>query len=67
MPIHRLLENQAFTPDEIAVLVGAFEAALGRLGLADREDPMTEIIELAQQGVRGSERLCEQTVQAITN
>ena len=62
MPIHRLLKNHAFGPDEITVLTSAFEDALRRLRLADRADPATEvvakkIIELAQQGERDPTRL----------
>ncbi len=62
MPIHRLLEKQAFGPDEIRVLVTAFEGALRTLRLVDRTDPAAEtvakkIIELAQQGERDPERL----------
>ena len=55
MPIHRLLKNHSFGPDEIAILTSAFDDALRRLRLADQADPATEvvarkIIELAQQG-----------------
>ncbi len=67
MPIHRLFEDNAFDPDEIAVMVTAFEDALRELGLVDREDPATtivakRIIELAKQGERDPARLCEGAV-----
>jgi hypothetical protein len=60
MPIHRMLANHAFGPDEITVLTSAFDDALRRLRLADRTDPATEvvvkkIIELAQRGERDDE------------
>ena len=69
MPIRRLLENHVFGPDEITVLTTAFEDTLRALRLADRADPVTEIIarkiiELAEQGERGTaaargfQRLC---------
>jgi hypothetical protein len=70
MTIHRLLHNAAFGPEEIAVLVGAYEEALRELGLAHRADPATEIvatkiIELAQRGERDRVRLCEQAVALV--
>ena len=72
MPIHRLLKNHAFGPDEIAILTSAFDDALRRLRLADRADPATEvvarkIIELAQQGERDPTRLSERAIQALTS
>jgi hypothetical protein len=49
----------------------AFEAALGKLGLVDRTDPMTTevvklIIEFAKQGERNPERLCALAVQQLS-
>jgi hypothetical protein len=57
MPIIRLLEREAFNPEDITVLVAAFEDALSTLGLVNRADPITElvamkIIECAQTGER---------------
>ena len=71
MPIHRLLKNHAFGPDEITILTSAFDDALRRLRLADRADPATEvvarkIIELAQQGERDPTRLSERAIQALS-
>jgi hypothetical protein len=71
VPIHRLLEKQSFGPDEIRVLVIAFEGALRALRLVDRPDPATEIvakkiIELAQQGERDPDRLRERAVQSLS-
>jgi hypothetical protein len=71
MPIHRLLEKHAFGPDEIRVLTSAFDEALRKLGLADRADPVVEvvarkIIELAQQGERDPTRLSERAIQALS-
>jgi hypothetical protein len=71
MPIHRLLENHAFGPDEIRVLTSAFDDVLRKLDLADRADPVTEvvarkIIELAQQGERDPIRLSERAVLALS-
>jgi hypothetical protein len=52
----------AFDPDDIKVLVTAFEGALQKLGLVQRTDPTTtlvakRIISLAQQGERDPIRL----------
>jgi hypothetical protein len=57
MPIYRLLQNSPLGPDEIAILTDAYEQTLGKLSLADRNDPVKEtvakkIIELGQRGVR---------------
>jgi hypothetical protein len=44
VPIRAILENDypsAFGPEDIANLTAAFEAALSKLGLVDRKDPMT--------------------------
>jgi hypothetical protein len=56
MPITRLLQDTAFGPDEIAVLVAAYEDALRALSLVNRTDLATEmvakkIIELAKESV----------------
>jgi len=43
VPIRALLENDyrsAFGPEDIPNLAGAFDAALSKLGLVDRQDPM---------------------------
>jgi hypothetical protein len=47
----------------------SFDAALGKLGLVDRTDPIAmevakSIIEFAKQGERDPERLCALTLQA---
>ena len=69
MPLHRLLDDHAFGPDEIVILTTAFERALKALRLIDRSDPATEIvarkiIQLAGQGVRDPELLLQRTVQS---
>jgi hypothetical protein len=56
MPITRLLQNASFGPDDIRVLVRAFDEALCTLRV-DRNGPVAEalakkIIELAQHGER---------------
>jgi hypothetical protein len=44
MPIHELVKQHAFAPEEIKVLVTAFEAALQELQLKDRSDPATMLV-----------------------
>jgi hypothetical protein len=71
MPLHRLLDNHAFGPDEIVILTTAFEGALKTLRLVDRTDPATEIvarkiIQLAGEGVRDPEHLLQLTVQSLS-
>jgi hypothetical protein len=68
MPIRELLKTQSFGPDDIEVIVSAFEEALRELGLVDRTDPATHLVakrisELAQQGERDPIRLREAAVQ----
>jgi hypothetical protein len=63
-------QQQSFGPDEIKVLLTAFEEALRELRLVDRTDPATQlvakrIIELAQQGERDPIRLREGAVKGI--
>jgi hypothetical protein len=62
MAIYRLLQNAAFEPAAIQVMTAAYEDACRVLRLADRTDPLTElvakkIIEIAQTGERDPIRL----------
>jgi hypothetical protein len=58
MTIHNLFKNAPFGPEEIKILVAAYEETLRTLGLKQRDDdPLTElvakkIIAIAQTGVR---------------
>jgi len=70
VPIRLLLENSSFDPEEIAMLVAAFEDCLRALGLADRADGATEIvareiIALAKQGERDPARLRDAALQSL--
>ena len=60
--------TSSFDPEDIAKLSAAFEAALRKLGLADRSDPAAMavaklIIEFAKAGERDPERLCARALQ----
>jgi hypothetical protein len=67
VPIRAMLANEygpSFQPEEIASLTAAFDAALNKLGLVDRQDPVTMtvaklIIQLAKDGERDPEKLCD--------
>jgi hypothetical protein len=47
MAIYRLIANGSFGLAEIRTMTAAYEAALVDLGLADRDDPITEIVATA--------------------
>jgi hypothetical protein len=70
MSVHQLFHKTAFSPEEIAVLVTAYEATLKKLGLVDRDDPLArmiakKIIELAERGVRESEQVIAMTMSEV--
>ena len=71
VPIRAILENDhAFGPEDIANLTTAFDAALTRLGLIDRRDPLTTvvakaIIQLAKEGERDPKKLCAGAVSIL--
>ena len=44
MAIYRLIANGSFGPDEIKVMTAAYEDALLDLRVANRDDPITELI-----------------------
>ena len=63
MAIYRLLQGQAFGPEDIEHISAAYEAALNALRLTNRTDPITElvakrIIAIAQTGVLDPNMLC---------
>jgi hypothetical protein len=72
MPVIRLLEEvpTVFDPEEVKVMVGAYEKACTALGLVDRNDPITEllakkIIEAAQTGERDPLRIFQMAIDAL--
>ena len=67
MAIYRLLQKTAFTPEDIALLVQAYEDCLRVLNLTDQPDSKTEavaraVIEIAQTGVRDPVQIQERVV-----
>jgi hypothetical protein len=73
VPIRELIDRKygpVFEPDDVASLVAGYEAVLRKLGLVDRTDPMAVtvaklIIELAQDGERDPEQLCNRAVKLL--
>jgi len=68
--IYRLLQGAGFDEEAVKAMTTAYEAVLPELGLADRADPLTDlvarkIIALARTGERDPERLCELVVKEI--
>ncbi len=70
MPIRQLLERSAFPPEEVERIAAAYEAALRKLGLVDRNDPVTEIvakkvIQLARAGITDRAEICRRVVREL--
>jgi hypothetical protein len=71
MPIRRLLEhNDAFSPEDVQVLLEAFDDTLRALNLTDRERPLTMtvaklIIDFAKEGERDPDRLRDLVVKSL--
>jgi len=70
MPIYRLLQNSPLGPEEISMLADAYNEAMKKLGLVDRNDPVAEIvakkvIELGQRGIRESKQLSDLAVKEL--
>jgi hypothetical protein len=64
MPLTSFLKGTAFDPEATRAMGVAFEKACAALRLADRTDPVVElvakrIIVLAKAGERNPDRLCE--------
>jgi hypothetical protein len=62
MPILRILQNSPLRPEDLRILVAAYERTLQALGLKDRSDPITElvakkIIEIGQTGLRDPKQI----------
>ena len=62
----------AFTPEDVRVLIAAFEDTLRELDLADREDPITlivakHVIECAKEGERDPTRLRDLAMKCVTS
>ena len=72
MAIYRLLRESTFEPEALEAMGRAYENLLGDLGLADRNDPFTEIIakeviQVASRGVRNTTEIRAQVLAALGN
>jgi hypothetical protein len=70
MAIYRIFKTMAFEPEAIARMSVAYEEALRLLQIADRQDPITElvarkIIEVASNGERDPAKICEQALRGL--
>ena len=70
MAIYRLIASGTFGPDEIRVMVAAYEAALLDLHLTDRNDPLTEliarsIVNITAIGERDLQKVMERALNAL--
>jgi hypothetical protein len=70
MPLTRFLGGTAFGPDQIAVMVAAYEGAMGELNFSG-PDPGAEtlaktIAALAKQGERNPLRLQQRAIDALS-
>ena len=70
MAIHRILQNSPFRPEDIRVLVAAYEGTLQALGLKDRSDPITELVakkifEIGQTGVRDPAQISQRAIEEL--
>ena len=71
MPLTRFLQDISLGPDEIAVLVAVYEAALRELDLTGHADPgaatlAKAIIRFWRQGERDPRRLCERAIEPLS-
>ena len=70
MPLYRLLQSDAFDPESVAAMSAAFEESCRALGLAERTDPMCNLVaqkipECARTGERDPARLRDCALKAI--
>jgi hypothetical protein len=70
MPINRLLNDGVFAPEEIDALNQAYDIALTRLCLVDRNDPITEIVakkvvDVARSGITDPAQIADITVKSF--
>jgi hypothetical protein len=70
MAIYRLVREAAFDQADIDQMAAAYEAALQVLHLADRADPVTEliakkIIEIVRDGEHDPPRICARAIREL--
>lgn len=70
MPINRLLSDIELTPEQRHVLELAFNSALRKIGLVDRDDPICALvaermIDVHRRGVTDALALAETTIREL--
>jgi hypothetical protein len=70
MPIHRLLNDAAFGPDDIGRMVAAYEGAIELIRPKDRTPSMAEliaakIIQVYRIGERDPPRICARAIKEL--
>jgi hypothetical protein len=70
VPIHKLIANGSFGPDEIEVMKAAYEAALVDVGVSNPDDPITDLIAKAivnviANGERSPEVVAQRALNAL--
>ena len=70
MAIDKLLQESSFSPNEVANITAAYEAALVLLRLEDRNDPITEriaekIIAIARSGEQDPPSICARAIHEL--
>lgn len=70
MAIYKLIANGSFGPQEIEVMSAAYESALIDLGIANRDDLVTEliaksIVNVISTGERNPEIVKERAINAL--
>jgi hypothetical protein len=64
------MREAAFGPEDTARMAEAYESALKRLGLVDRNDPLTELVaskvlEIARSGKAPANAICDQALKEL--
>jgi hypothetical protein len=70
MAVHPMISSRSFGPDMIEGMTDAYKRALTNLGMADRNDPVTEliaksIINVTATGERDPQKIMERALQAL--
>jgi hypothetical protein len=70
MAIYRILQKSTFSPEEVARMEQAYELALAKLNVLDRNDPITEVIAghvvaVARTGEESALRICDLALDAL--
>ena len=70
MAIRMVVRDEEFTPDEVDILISAFEITLREASFVHREDPLTlmiakEIVAIATDGERDPQKLSASALDAL--